>query len=296
MESLHSVKRIALFSSYFESPRIPSYVFFYLSQLRLHVETLVYITTDDKELVREDVERLKLHVDDIVQVQNSGYDFGMWQKILPKYDVLNHYDELCLVNDSCVCIGSLSPYFEWHNATSADVTSMTLSYEAGRHAQSFFLCVKKPALAAVVCYLDDLVLHDSSFEQVIFFGELGLSQMLQERSFTIQGFYEMPVSDRTNPMYSRCIDIVRAGVPFVKKKLFSRYSSPMIKQLLNRKSSWHHEAMIDEVRSQTQLSEEMIQELFAWRIPYRMGMKERFRIVRLCSEQKVAFFFKKFSQ
>ena len=54
--------------------------------------------------------------------------------------------------------------------------------------------------------------------------------------------------------------------------------------------------MIDEVRSQTQLSEEMIQELFAWRIPYRMGMKERFRIVRLYVEQKITFFFKKFNQ
>ncbi len=129
-----------------------------------------------------DMKRLLSCVDEIVQVENGGYDFGMWNKVLNAHsENLGQYDELCLVNDSCVCFSSLSPYFAWHEQSSADVTGITLSYDVERHLQSFFLCVKSSAFKDVVQYLRTLDLHHSSFEEVIESGELGLSYKLMMR-------------------------------------------------------------------------------------------------------------------
>lgn len=274
------VKRVVLFSSYFESSRVPAYIFFYLSQLRNHSDFLVYVTTDDKVLATQDIDDLKLYADEVVQVRNEGYDFGMWQKMLQKYDVVGRYDELCLVNDSCVCFDSLTPYFKWHKEILADVSGMTLSYDTTRHLQSFFLCIKKPAITDAVTYIEQLELQDASFEQVISRGELGLSRMLQEKGFSIQGFYQMPETDKGNPTYARCVDLIRADVPLIKKKLFLHYSSHVLKQLLYRKGAWRHQALIDEIQSKTGLSDNMLKRLFAWRTPRRMTMRERVRTIR----------------
>lgn len=291
-----SIRRFVLFSSYFESIEVPAYIFYFLSQLKPHVGRIIYITTNDKVLSEQDRERLGLYVDDVVQVANSGYDFGMWQKVLQSHHVQGEYDELCLVNDSCVCFDSLAPYFNWHQQSQADVTGMTLSYDVNRHLQSFFLCVKSSAVTSVVRYLEGLDLHASSFEQVIEQGELGLSRTLQEQGFSIRGFYEMPESDKTNPMYSHCIDIIRAGVPLIKKKLFSRYSTPMVKQLLLRKNNWRHEMLIDEIREKTQIDKELLERLFAWRTPHRMNTLERIRIARLWVKQKIEVLISKSNQ
>ena len=275
-----TTKRIILFSSYFQSPDVPFYVSFYLSQLRPHADKLVYITTDDKVLSSEDTKALSVYADEVVQVKNEGYDFGMWQKMLQRYDVIDEYDELCLVNDSCVCFDSLAPYFRWHEEILADVSGMTLSYDTTRHLQSFFFCIKRPAIADAVTYIQQLELQNASFEQVIQRGELGLSQMLQEKGFLIQGFYEMPESDTGNPTYSRCIDLIRADVPLIKKKLFLHYSSQVLRQLLYRKGAWRHQALIDEIQSKTGLSNNMLKRLFEWRTPCRMTMRERVRTIR----------------
>lgn len=290
MTTLNSTKRIALFSSYFESKNIPDYIFYYLAELRPFVTFLVFMTTDDKVLCSDDVKKLKKYVDEVVQVENSGYDFGMWQKFLNRYNVTEQYDELCLLNDSCVCFGGLSPYFSWHDMSAADVTGMTLSNGMGRHLQSFFLCVKAKALENVVTYIRKLNLTNSSFGDVIKLGELGLSRNIQEYGGVIQGFFEMPELDKTDPMYSRSIDVIRSGVPLIKKKLLLSYSSSMIRHLLAKADTWHHRALIDEAQSHTQLSKSEFEQLFTWYNPRPLTAKEKFRLARLWLRNKITPF------
>lgn len=275
------MKRLALFSSFFESDNIPAYVFYFLSQMRPHVACLIYITTDNKTISPVDMKRLLSCVDEIVQVENGGYDFGMWNKVLNAHsENLGQYDELCLVNDSCVCFSSLSPYFAWHEQSSADVTGITLSYDVERHLQSFFLCVKKSAFKDVVQYLRTLDLHHSSFEEVIESGELGLSRMLHDEGFSIKGFFEKHESDTTNPTYSRCIDLIGAGVPLIKKKIFLHYYPQALRHLLERRGDWRHRVLLEEIQHKANLSDQMMQRLFDWYSPRRTTLIERVRIMK----------------
>ncbi len=285
-------KRIGFFSSYFDAPKVPQYIFQYLKFLRPHIDKLVYVTTDDKVLTEADLNQLYKNADDVVFVKNEGYDFGMWQKILYRYEVEGVYDELCLVNDSCVCFDSLFPYFEWHALSPADITGMTISLEVTRHLQSFFLCVKAPALPNVIQYIKQLQLSNVTFEQVVNDGELGLSAEMQNQGFYLEGYWDGTKRNYVNPMYDCCIDLIDEGVPLIKKKLFTYYSSRFLSHLLERTGDWRHVVLLNQIQLKTGISDNDLNLLFFdWRPTVRHGLKTRWRLFRRIVQYRVKKFF-----
>ena len=247
-----SCKKIALFSSFFSTSEVPEYIYYYLDEIRKNVDFLVYLTTDEKKLCERDLLTLAKYVDKIELVKNDGFDFGMWQKALLKYDVLGKYDELYLINDSAVCFNSLTPFFNWHEQVSADVTGMSVSLEIHKHIQSFFICVKSKALKSVVNYLIGADFSSKSYEQIIESGELGLSLFLQKQGYKIKGYYETGNNNLRNPTHTHCIDAIEFGVPLIKKKLLTNYIEDLIKNLIKRRGVWSHNAIIKEIRKHSQ--------------------------------------------
>lgn len=287
MNPMHKdTSRLTLFSSYFAAECMPTYIRYYLEYLRPHSTTLIYITTDDKTLNAEDIEWLNTHTDGFMQVKNEGFDFGMWQKALTQFDVFN-YDELCLTNDSCVCYSDLTPYFEWHNSTNADMTGMTASNQVAFHLQSFFLVIKKSALHSAVSYIEELQIANNTILEVINKGEVGLSRHVIEQSMKIEGWYTCPLGDMRNPTFAHAIDLINHGIPLVKRKLFLRYNSSLLRNKLINTGDWRFSVVTDAIKIQAKLSDEAFQDLFAWNIPKPITMREKIRILIWVSKYKL---------
>lgn len=278
--------RLTLFSSYFETNRIPKYVRYYLEFLRPHSTTLIYITTNDKKLDSEDIEWLNIHTDGLMQVKNEGFDFGMWQKALTQHNAFD-YDELCLTNDSCVCFSDLTPYFEWHNTTSAEMTGMTSSNQIAFHLQSFFLTIKQPALYSAVSYIKELQVTDNTMLQIITKGEVGLSLHLVKEGIKIEGWYNCSAADMGNPTFAHAIDLINMGIPLVKRKLFLRYNSSLLRNQLMNTGSWKFSNVIDIIQTRANISNKAIQELFEWYIQKPITLRERIRILRCVLKYKL---------
>lgn len=281
-----NLSRLTLFSSYFETGLMPKYIRYYLEYLRPHSTTLIYITTDDKKLSSEDIEWLNTHTDEFLQVKNEGFDFGMWQKALNKYNAFE-YDELCLANDSCVCFSDLNQYFEWHNTTIAEMTSMTSSNQVAFHLQSFFLTIKKSILHSVVSYIKEISITDSTILEVIAKGEVGLSQYLIKENIKIEGWYTCSPSDMGNPTFAHAVDLINFGVPLVKRKIFSRYNSPLLKNQLVNTGSWQFSSVINIIKTRANLSDKSTQELFEWYDPKKISLLDKIRIWRWVLKYKL---------
>ena len=284
--SVQITSRLTLFSSYFEDTRIPEYVKKYLDFLRPHSSTLVYLTTDDKIFTEEDALWLETHTDGTMQVKNEGFDFGMWQKALQQYDVSN-YEELCLVNDSCVCISNLDAYFHWHGSVDADMTGMTSSNQIGFHLQSFFLTIKNPAVGEASQYINNLKIKEAAIDEVISSGEVGLSRYLMNNGFMLKGWYESPIDDMGNPTFNHAVELLDFGVPLVKKKLFVRYNSAMLKNQLSTIGNWRFSDFIQHAGLRANLDERSINEFFAWYQPRSTTIRDKFRITRWLIKYKL---------
>ncbi|MBS1175554.1 MAG: hypothetical protein H6R05_1685 [Burkholderiaceae bacterium] len=271
-------KRIALFSSYFETEALPYYIKFYLNQLRPHATHIVFITTDAKPLRAEDANWLGEHVEQIVLVKNEGFDFGMWQKVLYQTEGIESFDELILLNDSCVCFSDLDYYFNWHHKTPADVTGMTISNDVSLHIQSFFMVIKKPALSTVVNHIKSLPLRNTVFSEVIAMGELGLSSEIMRKEFSIDALFVAQRDDLKNPMYAHCLNLIKQHhIPLVKRKLFQNYHMDAMLHIYGLTGSYHHRALLKFIQTHHHLSDDMMTLLFS-ADPIKLNTTKRLKL------------------
>ena len=134
---------ICLFASYYTSNEMPYYVKVYLTQLRKNFSKTILLSS--KQLTKEDSEFLKLENIEYQLEKNEGFDFGLWYKAFQKINV-SDYDQIALVNDSCVLFRSLEPFMAWVAKDKADVKGMTYSEAITPHIQSYFMILNKKAI------------------------------------------------------------------------------------------------------------------------------------------------------
>lgn len=106
------MKRICLFAGYNYQGIISSYVIHYISELSRFAD-IYYLA--DGNLRDGEIERLAPYVKGAWVEDHGKYDFGSYSELSKRYvgwDLINQYDELLLVNDSCICVNSFSPVFE----------------------------------------------------------------------------------------------------------------------------------------------------------------------------------------
>ncbi len=119
--------------------------------------------------------------DGVLHRGNRGWDFGSWRAAWPSLaPVRGALDELILANDSV--FGPLWPLdepFARMAATGADVWSVTDSYEIAYHLQSYFVVLRRRALASDAL---QVVLGGASSirtkDEAVLRGEVALTQLL----------------------------------------------------------------------------------------------------------------------
>ncbi len=215
--------RLCLFSSYFTGQALPPYVRVWLEQLLPFFDQLVLLSNDDKTL---DVSELQWLADRRIlyrPVRNEGYDFGMWQKALADID-MHDVQRLALVNDSCILFAPLDVFFNWFDQAELDIGGMLESQSYTRHLQSFFLVLNRRAAQAARDYLVAHPVGGLGYDEIVRTFELGLSRRFYEDTDFRVGvrFPTTPRAPRDDPSYFFIDDLLRAGMPLIKKKMLAR--------------------------------------------------------------------------
>lgn len=215
--------RLCLFSSYFAESMLPAYVRIWLEQLLPFFDQLVLLGNDDKML---DMSELQWLADRRIlyrPVRNEGYDFGMWQKALADID-MSGVQRLALVNDSCILFAPLDIFFDWFDQSKLDVGGMLESQSYTRHMQSFFLVFNGRAAQAARDYIVAHPVSRLGYDEIVRTFELGLSQRFYEDTNFRVGvrFPTTPHAPRDDPSYFFIDELLRAGMPLIKKKMLGR--------------------------------------------------------------------------
>ncbi|MES2568229.1 MAG: rhamnan synthesis F family protein [Bacteroidota bacterium] len=219
------MKSICLFSSYFNQSSIPYYVRFYLENIIPYFSETLFIT-NEKELDEESLYFLNVNNISILIVKNEGWDFGMWYKAISQLDE-REYQQIALVNDSCILFKKPTHFFDWLKQSKADVCGVTDSSAIHYHIQSYFVVFNQKAIPEMVAYFNQYqLLRD--VKEVIEIYEVGLSKLLQSKGLKLDACYSTKeYTGEFSPTFYLADKLLKDGIPMIKKKIiFSSYRKP----------------------------------------------------------------------
>jgi lipopolysaccharide biosynthesis protein len=210
---------ICLFSSFFTGSKLPFYVWYYLSNLKPHFSKIVFITNqkEDNQWQKE-LENLGI---DILEVQNEGYDFGMWGKAIELYQI-GQYEMVALVNDSCILFRPLDEEMNRIASMKEEYIGLVISDRIESHIQSYFIVARGRAVSLMADYfrLKGLI---TEYRQVIHTYEIGMSQYMLANGVKIAGLYNAEHRNYPkNPSFARIGELIEEGIPMIKKKIMFR--------------------------------------------------------------------------
>jgi rhamnosyltransferase len=216
------MRSICFFASYFKGNKIPYYITVYLTELKKHFSEVVLLTSQN-DLSIESIAFLKAENIRLQIEENEGFDFGLWYKAFQKNEI-DTYDQIALVNDSCILFKPLNEFMEWSRSHASDLQGITLSNAIAHHIQSYFLIINKRAIPFVKEYFEKHKLL-KNISDVIAVYEVGLSSFLISKDLRIDAFMDNNGYNGEFSPYYYCVDYhISKGIPVIKKKiLFASY-------------------------------------------------------------------------
>jgi lipopolysaccharide biosynthesis protein len=216
------MRSACFFASYFTTEQLPYYIGVYLKELRRHF-TDVFFLSSKENLSPADQAFLKEQGIFYQVEKNEGFDFGLWYKAFQNTDI-ETYDQIALVNDSCILFKPLDKFMEWSRSNGADMQGMTYSEAIAPHLQSYFLLIHKNALRPVKDFFNrNGLIHD--IKDVIRTYEVGLSGYLAGKGLTLDAYMSREGAEgEFSPYYTHVKEHLAKGIPLIKKKiLFASY-------------------------------------------------------------------------
>jgi lipopolysaccharide biosynthesis protein len=210
---------ICLFSSYFTSSALPYYVEYYVAELNRQFLKVLFITNRKGDGSWKDT--LTNSGVEIMEVENEGYDFGMWYKAILKMDLMS-YNEVALVNDSCILFRPIDEDMKLIREMKEEYIGMVLSDRYHPHLQSYFVVAKNKAVPLMLSYFLDKGIV-TEYREVIQIYEIGLSVHMAKHNIGLGTLYNKGFSDfPKNPSFARIEDLIHEGIPMIKKKILYR--------------------------------------------------------------------------
>ena len=147
------MERLLLYVHYNKFNFISGHVLYQLEKIRPLYSRVVFISNSHlPEDVKDHLSNQHL-VDDILERQNSGFDFAAWRDGMKTvgFDQLAHFDSVTLMNDTCFGpLWDLEPIYErFENENEVDFWGMTnyrKNKDFNEHIQSYYLSFKKQVI------------------------------------------------------------------------------------------------------------------------------------------------------
>jgi len=251
---ISKVRRVCIFAHYDQKNTVDEYVLYYLSELSIVTEKIIFVTVTDIGI--KDITKLKNLGVHVIKRENIGYDFYSYKVGFENIES-EEYDELIICNDSV--FGPLYPLqniFNEMEYVECDFWGVTDSKIMSYHIQSYFIVFRKAILVSSELkrfFSEVIVLNNKN--SIIEEYEVGLSRRLIEKKYrpAVYVKYEVTASDNTmelvirglknplkilklfvKPMYYLSIAVSDEGNASVSfwEKLITQYRMPFFKKSL----------------------------------------------------------------
>jgi hypothetical protein len=249
--------KACIFPHFFLQNYIPLYVELYVNELANYFDKIL-IVTNKREI--ENKHKFQSAKIEILEVENEGYDFGMFYKGF-QYLNAQKFDVLACINDSNVIFGKLNLVFEWASNQKVDFWGLIdanikpdfSTHPHNYHIQSHFLVFNKPSILLLNEYFLSLNITEifnkktpkETRKRVINDWEIGISQYLLKRNMLAKAYFQISDSifaeirakkgDEMNVSFDAYWKVIEAGVPILKKKIITTIKP---KYLLTGKNYW----------------------------------------------------------
>lgn len=155
------MKRLLIYVHFNKYDHISRHVFYQIEHMRPLFEKLVFISNSKLSLSEVEKLREKKLIDEFIQRENTGYDFGAWHDgmALVGFDKLREYDSITVMNDTCFGpLWDMEPIYQKYESDSkVDFWGMTNHQEVkqrnlfiNEHLQSYFISFKNRLIQSTV--------------------------------------------------------------------------------------------------------------------------------------------------
>lgn len=266
---------LCVFIHYSQQVHLPIYVSIYVNELSNYFDRVILVT--NQSLLKPDLLNLQKNVSTL-QVQNEGYDLGMFFKVFNSIDP-SEFSQIACINDSNILFNQLRPIFTWSKMSEYDFWGLIDSHEKpwfsthfnNYHIQSHFIVFNRKAIEELPAFFNALQIQDLYDEKdpaklrqmVINKWEIGLSQFFINKGLS-NGTYIDSLSysyihhsgKLANIGHKLYHELIQTGFPLIKKKIITNgnwkdvfrsgtHWKTMIRQYGNQ--NWEIEALIEEL-------------------------------------------------
>ena len=155
------MKRLLIYVHFNKYDHISRHVFYQIEHMRPLFEKLIFISNSQLSLSEVEKLRDKKLIDEFIQRENTGYDFGAWHDgmALVGFDKLKEYDSITVMNDTCFGpLWDMEPIYQrYESDPEVDFWGMTNHQEVkqrnlfiNEHLQSYFISFKKRIVQSTV--------------------------------------------------------------------------------------------------------------------------------------------------
>jgi len=268
-------KSLCVFIHYSQQVHLPIYVSIYVNELSNYFDRVILVT--NQSLLKPNLLNLQKNVSTL-QVQNEGYDLGMFFKVFNSIDP-SEFSQIACINDSNILFNQLRPIFTWSKMSEYDFWGLIDSHEKpwfsthfnNYHIQSHFIVFNRKAIEELPAFFNALQIQDLYDEKdpaklrqmVINKWEIGLSQFFINKGLS-NGTYIDSLSysyihhsgKLANIGHKLYHELIQTGFPLIKKKIITNgnwkdvfrsgtHWKTMIRQYGNQ--NWEIEALIEEL-------------------------------------------------
>jgi hypothetical protein len=213
---------VALLVTHAPAGRLRPHVLPYMKQLKGSGLLVLLIAVVDRPLEMLDEEIST--ADGIVVRDNGGYDFGAWAHGFRLFPALFDVHLLIMTNDSIIPTADVAMFramMDRLHSCQADIVGLTANHEFGWHVQSYFLGIKRDALASSTFrdFIRDIRRIDKK-DEVIHAYEIPLAERMQVGGLTVEALFHGPYPN--NPVIWSWKELIEVGFPFIKLLLLRK--------------------------------------------------------------------------
>lgn len=241
------MKRLLLYVHYNKYNQISDHVLYQLRQMKPLFEKVVFIS--NSQLSIEGQAKLTGLIDDFIQRENKGFDFGAWRDGMAHigFEQLKEYDSVTIMNDTCFGpLYDMAPYYAECEAREVDIWGITnhRAYQESKnhgfaeHIQSYYKVFSHKVISSEVFQNFWKNIEDfENVQDVIDHYEIRSTTVFIEAGFkyeTILDTRELDDSRLLHPDFSYYAPdvILREKVPFLKVKAFQSNESAGIAKFM----------------------------------------------------------------
>ena len=216
-------KRLFIFAGYDKDCIVDATLLHYLRSLS---ELGDIIFTMDCNLPENEINKVKniKNVLSVTATNHGEYDFGSYKrgfKYAKKNNLLDQYDWVYFVNDSVYGpLFNIKSILEDLESRGVDLTGMTdfQNKPTPIQVQSWFVGIsKRVANEQFLADFMENVTREVAKQLIVLKYEVGLSQTILKHGYKMSTFLSGQIGEVSHDMYQEPIEMLKRGIPFVKK-------------------------------------------------------------------------------